>query len=322
MPVAAGAAGRPRRNADRGGRVDPRHVNPDSGGVESALAGRFVCPDTRLRELADVVAVDRGGDHHGVEPPAADSVSGGRFLSVALVVPAGPAAVLRAVELAAGLPGIDVCSVELPVPDVEDGVASLVSAADRAGVRGRLPVFGEITICSAGAATDNADQMADQVDHVLDRVAAAQIAAKVRTGGTHARAFPRERVLAGFIGACISRGIPFKCTAGLHRAVRHRDPGTGFEHHGFLNVLLATDAAQRGADLAQVEDVLAERSAAAVLGEVRQLAVQRRRAIRMALRSIGSCSLADPAADLVALGLATGPAGARPGAHPPRHAGQ
>ena len=41
---------------------------------------------------------------------------------------------------------------------------------------------------------------------------------------------------------------PFKCTAGLHNAVRHRDPDTGFEHHGFLNVLLATRASLDGAE--------------------------------------------------------------------------
>ena len=47
--------------------------------------------------------------------------------------------------------------------------------------------------------------------------------------------------------AALDRETPFKCTAGLHNAVRHRAADTGFEHHGFLNVLLATRQAFDGA---------------------------------------------------------------------------
>ena len=36
------------------------------------------------------------------------------------------------------------------------------------------------------------------------------------------------------------RAVPFKCTAGLHHAVRYTDPTTGFRHHGVLNILVAT----------------------------------------------------------------------------------
>ena len=52
--------------------------------------------------------------------------------------------------------------------------------------------------------------------------------------------------------------MPFKCTAGLHHAVRHRAADTGFEHHGFLNVLLAVAAALTGEDAGEVAAELAD----------------------------------------------------------------
>ena len=38
--------------------------------------------------------------------------------------------------------------------------------------------------------------------------------------------------------------------------MRHRDHETGFEHHGFLNVLLATRRAFDGGTVAEVAEVL------------------------------------------------------------------
>src|SRR6478736_191679 len=61
--------------------------------------------------------------------------------------------------------------------------------------------------------------------------------------------FPSVAELASSIDAALDRETPFKCTAGLHDAVRHTDPETGFEHHGFLNVLLATRVALDGGDV-------------------------------------------------------------------------
>ena len=72
-----------------------------------------------------------------------------------------------------------------------------------------------------------------------DEVAAAELRLKFRTGGLEAAAFPAAHALARWVDAALDRETPFKCTAGLHNAVRHT--GTdGFEHHGFLNVLVAT----------------------------------------------------------------------------------
>ncbi len=99
------------------------------------------------------------------------------------------------------------------------------------------------------------------------------------------------------------RRIPFKCTAGLHHAVRHTAADTGFEHHGFLNVLLAIGAASQGAGQAELEKVLAERDPVAVARQIGDLDGIEADDIRYLFTSFGTCSTDEPVQDLIALGL-------------------
>ena len=120
---------------------------------------------------------------------------------------------------------------------------------------------------------------------------------KFRTGGVTADAFPSVAELAASIDAALDRETPFKCTAGLHDAVRHTDAETGFEHHGFLNVLLATRVALDGGD---VEAALSSpRHRPAELPST----PRRARSARRWFTSFGSCSVLDVHEDLVDLGL-------------------
>ncbi|MET8088825.1 hypothetical protein [Micromonospora sp. NPDC005220] len=141
----------------------------------------------------------------------------------------------------------------------------------------------------------------------LDALVAARadgvpIAAKFRTGGLAAELFPTPTELAAVICACRDRGLPFKLTAGLHQAIRHRDPETGFTHHGYANVLAATLAAADGESARTVAELLTvvdprpllER-ATARLDEPRPLWV-----------GFGSCSILEPLTDLIRLGLVNG----------------
>jgi hypothetical protein len=126
---------------------------------------------------------------------------------------------------------------------------------------------------------------------------------KLRTGGVRADLFPTPAELSRAVGACVRAEVPFKATAGLHHAVAHRDRLTGFDHHGFLNVLLATAAAVAGDDDRALAAILADREARSVAARVASLAPDVAAAARRSFVSFGTCDIAEPVTDLVALGL-------------------
>jgi hypothetical protein len=123
---------------------------------------------------------------------------------------------------------------------------------------------------------------------------------KLRCGGQAVETFPSIDHVADFLAVLVSSGTSFKATAGLHNAVRHLDPETGFTHHGFLNLLVATGRALSGTD---VRAALASADGEALAGEAAAMSDQAAHAVRGVFASYGSCSLAEPVADLEALGL-------------------
>lgn len=135
------------------------------------------------------------------------------------------------------------------------------------------------------------------------RAAGVRVAAKFRTGGLAAELFPTPVELAAVICACRDRALPFKLTAGLHRAVRHNDPETGLTHHGFVNILGATIAAVEGAEVVAVAERLASTDAISLAETVRR----HRSSVRPLWTAFGSCSVSGPVGDLRAFGL-LGPA--------------
>ena len=139
----------------------------------------------------------------------------------------------------------------------------------------------------------------------------------MRTGGLDAGAFPTADQLARFFTACVRRGVTFKATAGLHHAIRGSYPftydpasarGTMF---GFLNVFLAAIFAREGLGAAETRALLEERDASSFAFSAAGIswrghsvpadAVRRSRA--ESATSFGSCSFAEPVADLSSLGL-------------------
>jgi hypothetical protein len=123
---------------------------------------------------------------------------------------------------------------------------------------------------------------------------------KLRCGGLSSENFPSVREVANFLAVINDGGASFKATAGLHNAVRHVDPKTGFTHHGFLNLLVATARMQSAGD---VHGALESMAAEALAEEAGSLSDQAQHAARSVFASYGSCSLTDPVNDLTALGL-------------------
>jgi len=92
-------------------------------------------------------------------------------------------------------------------------------------------------------------------------------------------------------------------TAGLHHAIAHHDAYRGFDHFGFVNLLLAVAAAQKGAGTTEVEHILAEGDPKVELEHITGLTTHDAREIRGAFNFVGSCSTGDPIDDLRRLGL-------------------
>jgi hypothetical protein len=187
--------------------------------------------------------------------------------------------------------GRPVRQIEVPVAkrgeDPQPGLRGLLALVGTSGVQG----YAETPLTWGLMAA--LDTLAEA------RAAGLPVAPKFRTGGLAAELFPTSVELAAVICACRDRGLPFKLTAGLHHALRHADPETGFVHHGFLNVLVASASAVDGAEPADVAKVLASgdaiplvTAAHARMGRQRPLWV-----------GFGSCSIAEPLADLRVLGL-------------------
>lgn len=136
-------------------------------------------------------------------------------------------------------------------------------------------------------------------DPVLQLLPGIGCLAKFRTGGVRPDLYPDETELASSVKAAVGAGVPFKATAGLHHAVRNTDPDTGFEQHGFLNLLVATSAATSGADRDTVATLLADRDGNRIAERVRGIPTS----AREWFRSFGTCSITDPLTELAQLDL-------------------
>ncbi|WP_306203897.1 hypothetical protein [Actinoplanes sp. RD1] len=142
----------------------------------------------------------------------------------------------------------------------------------------------------------------------LDSVAATHSGAgpalrpKFRVGGLASELFPTPVELAAVICACRDRGLPFKLAAGLRHALRHTDPETGFTHHGFLNVLVASALAAEGGEVAEVAEVLAATHPVPLVEPARE----RRDEPRPLWVGFGTANVLEPLTELVRLGLVNG----------------
>jgi hypothetical protein len=208
---------------------------------------------------------------------------GDRPVEVSAVVPAGR---LRAALDAAQQigPELRMVSIELKTDAGDQDVwsAQICEAAAAPGI----PVYVELT--------------ADQVrGGALELLEGTGMRLKHRTGGIEAHLFPSPEQLAAVLTEAVAARIPFKLTAGLHEAVRYTNPATGFTHHGFLNIAMATEAARAHEPAERVARLLTETDPAPLV----ELARASDGSWRGSFTSFGTCSVGEPAASLERLGL-------------------
>jgi hypothetical protein len=207
------------------------------------------------------------------------------------VVPEGVGHAVEMVSTAKRHPQLTVSAVEVPLRNASLDDALRLLEPLRAG---GITCYLELPVTTVD-------------DRQVHRLGDVGIRLKLRTGGTNIDAFHTEQELAAPLVMCAAERLPFKCTAGLHNAVRHRDQQTRFEHHGFLNVVLAARIAAATGSADATAAALAQRDAVEVAAQVRALSDGDVAAVRAMFCSFGTCSIAEPVADLVAMGLVAAP---------------
>lgn len=259
---------------------------------EGWIANRFLCPASRLEELAgDLVATMQASE----EP-----------WRIAVTFDLGPAASAAAAAAfhAEMAPAATVELAEVRIPPASDAevIAGLFTAAS--SINDTVIPYLEIPRDGAITAT---------IDAIATVVAEARRpgGAKLRCGGLEPEAFPSTREVAEFIGACTEAGLAFKTTAGLHHPIRHHDEDLDVMRHGFLNLLAAAVAARAGAGPLTMDAIIAdtdpdafdvdfggvswrgERIGPQTVDETRHLGFV----------AFGSCEFDEPVEDLAAMGF-------------------
>ena len=205
-------------------------------------------------------------------------------LRVGLIVTGDPSLARRSLELITPDDRVTLVSVEVPPHFGPEGADAKIAEL-RTLITNDVKGFVEVPTGNSGS--------------WFDAIASSPFAAKFRTGGLNAKAFPNEIDLAERIVEACRRRLPFKCTAGLHHAIRHTASDNGFEHHGFLNILVATAAAEDRQPSEEVAKILSERDRSTLTSVVGTIGESTRRAFL----SFGTCDISEPIGDLVDLGL-------------------
>lgn len=215
---------------------------------------------------------------------ALDDLSVTEPVDVALTAPGGPSQAWEVLTRGSGMP-LRLRALEVAVPDDMSPVAFFRKLGDPP-----VAVYVEIPRDARGP-------------EFVKALTFEGHRAKFRTGGVTAALYPSPDELAAMIKASVDAGVAFKATAGLHHAVRNTDPISGFDQHGFLNLLLATAAALDDAPVTRITHILADRDASAIAAQVADIPEPEMRRIRSRFRSFGTCSVLEPLTELADLGL-------------------
>ncbi len=270
-------AGGPRREMAEvvGAHLDAR------AGDGGALFGSLVVPVSRLSELVAVLVKLR---------PSAP-------VPIALAVDTGLGGVPKALSLTSSRAAlIAPYTIEMPAPhDVDtvwlERVTEFVPDDVVAVVEPRRP--------DADGSTDWLDGVRRVVDHGCRP--------KLRCGGGRAGVFPGVSDVAQFVALVTGADRSFTASLGLQAAVRHTDAATGFTHHGWLNLLVATMRSLSGASSEEpdggIADALGSTDGDALAGELAGIDDVSALRIRGLFSSFGSTAPAEQGAEMARLGL-------------------
>jgi hypothetical protein len=271
-------------------------------GPHAWILGRFICPASRLEELAESLTRTM---RHEDAPWALSVVLDGN--------PAEGATLARAFEAEMSPAAIvDIVEARLP-PQASDGRPSSSAAAELRGtVSAALSVSPTVRPYLEVAV---GDAWRDGIGNALAALSVAgaaelrTIGAKIRCGGAHQSDFPTSAQLAAFLVGCARNDLPFKATAGLHHPIRHVDEALGAMRHGFVNLLFAAALASEGEDEVAVAAILSETENSAFSVVASRLSWRGRAVGLPALKRLraegfvafGSCNFDEPVEDLLDL---------------------
>lgn len=240
------------------------------------LIGPLVVPDTQLAQAA------RAAAESAPEP-----------LDVSVVV-AGGAGGLTALARR-DLPGVRVTAAEIALRDLDDlaGNAHRVVAAAQELDPDEVTVFVELPFRPGWVGA-------------IEVVEAAGLSGKIRTGGLEPDAYPAADQLAEQLSELIEADLPFKATAGLHRAWPNEatnERGETLHQHGFVTVLMAVEALADGAGTEAAAELLRLDDPGRIFAALETWDEAAATRVRRRFRSFGCCGVTDPVDDLVTLGL-------------------
>ena len=248
------------------------------------VIGPLVVPDTELAALSRAVADSGTGPDD-------------ERLAVSVVISSGAGGLVALARR--DLPGLEVVAAEIALRDLDDlpGNAGRVVAAAEELDPEAVSVFVEVPYGHGWIGA-------------VEVIEAASLYGKIRTGGLEPDAFPTADQLARQLSVLIEADLPFKATAGLHRAWPNRvtdERGQTLHQHGFVTVLMAIEALIDGAGTDAAGDLLALDAPGRIFTALQGWDVPAANRVRRRFRSFGCCGVTEPVDDLVALGLLRAP---------------
>lgn len=271
-------------------------------GAHAWIQGTFVCPASRLDEMAGLLPAN-------ASEWAVSVIADGDDLA------ADVHAALRVRDLTDGRAWGHAIETRLRTGEAES-ISAAVSVVRKATEAVGVTLTLALELPVTGAAADDINGWLRAIRQLRSPGTPALVA-KLRCGGLSADAFPSVAQTAAVVRGCVEHDVPLKATAGLHHPVRHWDPATGFDHHGFFNLFGALVLLGAGAiEDEQLTAVLEETDPAAFTltaeGFGWRDAVIDEHAVRAQRGRLvvgyGSCSFDEPVDDLVALGVLAEPA--------------